>query len=189
MHFDRLAVAHFTASLPFADCRPRGDPSQVCMRHEMPIEFRKCPVRPSDGGLRVACVRASVPRRVVASAADPCPRAVRADHAPGQHARRSRRRVSAGDLVSGTDPGVRGWLHGRRALVRRGLRSQPRLGLFEVSLDAALEPLSHPSLFRSNRYGMRTIGRVGGLATNRSGSVLGRRAFSPRRKGAERAAR
>lgn len=104
-------------------------------------------VWPSDGGPRVACVRASVARCLVASAADSCPRAVRADHAPGQRARRSRRRVSAGDLVSGTNPSIRGWLHGRRALVRRGLRPQPRLGVLEVSLDATREPFSHRHVF------------------------------------------
>ena len=104
-------------------------------------------VRPSDGGSRVACDCASVPRCLVASAADSRPRAVRAHHAPGQHARRSRLRVSAGDLVSRRNQAERGWLHGRRALVRRRLRPQPWLGLLEVSLQSTAEPHPHRHIF------------------------------------------
>jgi len=102
---------------------------------------------PFDGGSRVACAHAAVPRRLVISAADSCPRAVRADHEPCQHARRPRRRLSAGDMVSGKNDGNRRWLHCRRALVRRCRRPQPRLGLLEVSLDTSSEPGPHGHIF------------------------------------------
>ena len=104
-------------------------------------------IRPFDGGSRVACAFASVPRCLVTSAADSCPRAARADHATGQHAGRSRRRLSAGCLVSGKNGSVPGWLHGRRALVRRRLRPQTWLDLREVSLDTTQESAPHRNIF------------------------------------------
>ena len=104
-------------------------------------------VRPFDGGSHVACAHASVPRCLVPAAAASRPRAVRAHPAGGQHARRSRPRISAGHLVAGKNDGKLGWLHGRLALVRRCLGPQPRLGLLEVSLDSSPEPGSHRHVF------------------------------------------
>ena len=148
MQFGGLAVAQFTASPPFADCRTSGGPWRVCVRHEMPIEFAKC--RPSGHPMEVPVSPAFVLQCLVALLLLlPIP-------ALAQSALTTRMvnmragpdvRVSAGDLVAGKEPGIRGWLHGRRALVRRGLRPQPRLGVLEVSLDATREPVSHRHVF------------------------------------------